>query len=848
MAKKRTTPNPDQVRAIEEKLKKIREEIDKIGVSAAAKKRNSELSQFLKDAELIEAFLSKKYYNKDMAKAIAKIASSYGSFLGKLEEIVKNNEELRETATDVLNLAEDLNSSYKIEGVLRKGILEQLKDQINLEEQYRQAVDAGKSKLADAKTLLKDKQKIYSKLTTNAVTMNTALTEVKESLGKLQSLDALVQLGNPNQIDVLKDITESMGFELGQSEETMDALLDSVKLQLKERIKITKELQNQLVSANKFRKTSEEFSQRLLGTLDLVKGITSSIPLVGSAVAEDIEQIKLATNDAIEEMIASIQRGESVAESWKSGMKSLGGIGKMVGTTLTSATGGLLLFALVLKKAFGFLTEISAGAKSITTETGLTADQGYDIYTNAIKTNLGYKNQIASLDDILSTQKEIIGAYGRFTQTDPKILIDLVEASKVFGYTTEEAGKLHAVYQDLGADDRLGAHLQIAVGQLAQANKIAPGIIAKDMVQNAEFLGTLFSGYPKEAAKATVEVYKLGYNLSQASKVMDHLFQVESSLTAQMEASVGLNRMVDLSKARQYALDGNMAEMMREITSQVGSYYEFTKLNIPQRRLLAKAAGMEVGELTRSLVIREKLSDLTDEEQAKAMGALKNLEGIENLSRDALKVEYSKALASERFNTSLGKIKSQLMVALLPLMETLASALSALAPIVSQLGNVIQGAFAPFTTILDLILFKFGDIKTLWSNLFKDKGPLGLVSVIIGSIVGGVVAIKQLMNLGKGVLTLFGTISTLFGKKKEIPSPTPSGIGTHSISEFKTGVTDAVVRGTQQMIKTSSTVVTEAMSRVGGKLISDAKVASKIISKTTPPQTAIIRENTGSME
>jgi len=59
--------------------------------------------------------------------------------------------------------------------------------------------------------------------------------------------------------------------------------------------------------------------------------------------------------------------------------------------------------------------------------------------------------------------------------------------------------------------------------------------------------------------------------------------------------------------------------------------------------LLAKAFGMEVGELQKSLYIREKLTGLSEEEQKYALDHLKTLDGVEKMSAGQLKSEISKA-------------------------------------------------------------------------------------------------------------------------------------------------------------------------------------------------------------
>jgi len=83
------------------------------------------------------------------------------------------------------------------------------------------------------------------------------------------------------------------------------------------------------------------------------------------------------------------------------------------------------------------------------------------------------------------------------------------------------------------------------------------------------------------------------------SATTESLLDFESSIEAQMEASVLLGRQLNFDRARQLALTGDQEGMMKEVLKQVGGEAEFNKMNVLQRRALAQSVGQSVENLSR---------------------------------------------------------------------------------------------------------------------------------------------------------------------------------------------------------------------------------------------------------
>ena len=82
-----------------------------------------------------------------------------------------------------------------------------------------------------------------------------------------------------------------------------------------------------------------------------------------------------------------------------------------------------------------------------------------------------------------------------------------------------------------------------------------------------------------------------------------------------MEAEVLLGKNLNLNKARELSLAGDLEGLQKEILKNVGSEAEFNAMNVVQRQALAKALGMNVADLGK-MVAGEKTSAQVQEEQA----------------------------------------------------------------------------------------------------------------------------------------------------------------------------------------------------------------------------------------
>jgi hypothetical protein len=102
------------------------------------------------------------------------------------------------------------------------------------------------------------------------------------------------------------------------------------------------------------------------------------------------------------------------------------------------------------------------------------------------------------------------------------------------------------------------------------------------------------------------------------TKITDSLLDFESSIAAEMEASLITGKQLNFNKARELALQGDIAGAAKDVMNQVGGAAEFQRMNVIQRRALAASIGVSVEEMSKLASGKLEIKDdKTDEEKLK---------------------------------------------------------------------------------------------------------------------------------------------------------------------------------------------------------------------------------------
>mgnify|MGYP003675709114 FL=1 len=246
---------------------------------------------------------------------------------------------------------------------------------------------------------------------------------------------------------------------------------------------------------------------------------------------------------------------------------------------------------------------------------------------------------------------------GDISEVSKKAIISVAKLDKKYGIAGESAAKLFNQIKLIngGSDATAAATIKFTEG-LARANNVAPGKVIADMASNTEFMAKFMKAGSMSMAETAVQAAKLGASMSAIDGMAGSILNIESSIAAEMEASVLLGRQISFDKARQLAMDGDMVGMTKAILSQVGGIAEFEKMSVIQRQALAKAAGTDLSTLQEMIGNKEKQLELGTEEEAtqgKLLGYYKDFKafGKENIGMLSTSINMLASISNTKLGT-----------------------------------------------------------------------------------------------------------------------------------------------------------------------------------------------------
>ena len=379
-----------------------------------------------------------------------------------------------------------------------------------------------------------------------------------------------------------------------------------------------------------------------------------------------------------------------------------------------------ILLTAALVASAGALSMIYDGALETRKELGVTFGEAAKLQSTINLTAMSFKLLGVTGEDVKGITDGIRQNLGGTTQPSAALVKGFTNLVATTGITGENVTTLATQMMAVGAASEEAAMAQMeSVAALARANGVAPGDILNDIASDTD----LFAGFAQDGgrnlAMAAITAKKLGLGMATVGKMTDSLLDFETSVNAQMEASMLTGRSINTDKAREMALAGDLEGMQREITSQIGSAADFEKMNVVQRKALAQAFGVSVGELGKMITNQDKINNMTESE----------------------KVQRDLIAAGLKF---VGEAMSSLL-----------SLAKAMIPVFAVLGVGIAIAFYPITlTIAGLVAL--GKLVEMVNEKFGMIG--GTLLTLVG--LAGLFAAKMAMGSSKAMESVKETIKS----------------------------------------------------------------------------------------
>jgi hypothetical protein len=270
----------------------------------------------------------------------------------------------------------------------------------------------------------------------------------------------------------------------------------------------------------------------------------------------------------------------------------------------------------------------------------------------------------------------------------------------------------------------------------AKLRKLESGIlinerkILKDVLTLNNANKLTIKGGAEGLTNAAFAAAKLGSNLKTVEGISKSLLQFEDSITSEIEAELLLGKEFNFEVARAAALFGDLETVAKEVTNQIGSAGEFSRMNVIQQEALAKTFGLQRDELADILVQQENLNKTRGAYVSLGEKTIEQLKASGNIEKGVFnRIENNTATAQDYFrvlkdNQSILEAQGQSLIQILG-DESLAS---------------LQAQDAQS---------KFNDALEKAKEIFSTLVGSGILDKLANSITDIVIGLSQ----GKGVIS-----------------------------------------------------------------------------------------------
>jgi len=388
------------------------------------------------------------------------------------------------------------------------------------------------------------------------------------------------------------------------------------------------------------------------------------------------------------------------------------------------------------------------------------------INSERLQESLGYINQQ-------------LGTNGKLSQQD---LITFTKLREQSGLTNEQLFSMQKYTMVTGGtlEDNITT-FQATSKILSYQNKVSLNTkqLMVDMGSVSNQTKLSIEGGAAGLAKAAVNAKLMGGNLEQVAAIADQLLNFESSIEAELSAELLTGKDITLEKARQAALNNDLATVASEITNQIGSAAEYSKMNRIQQEAMAKAVGMNANQLADVLVEQEAIRAVgkaLSEDEQRAFEAAKAQYGIEQASKMLKEGQLDKLVEQQsiqdRFNQTILKLKDLFIQLAEPVLQIVSPFMDLVSTILPLINVILQPVMATLRVIGSLIS---GIVKLITldingamsdlspTNLFKGFTDLTTSSKNqITSLSGTTTTGNDVISHGEG--TGYGNRTLLMGK------------------------------------------------------------------------------------
>jgi hypothetical protein len=426
------------------------------------------------------------------------------------------------------------------------------------------------------------------------------------------------------------------------------------------------------------------------------------------------------------------------------------------GTEKLLVAGEAAMMAL-LKGAF----QASSNVANLAKETGISSSSArslqFEFAAVALNTNKAFINS----QRLNQSFRDLVKETGLLSTFTGDTLVTMTTLTKQLGLGSAEASQLALLARTQSTDTE--SVLENTVQTVNAINKqnnvaISAKAVLNDIASASASIVVSLGMSPQLLAEAATEARALGLSLEGVDKIAGSLLEFETSIENELKFQMLTGKEINLDKARQLALDNDLAGLSEEIANNSGITEAFATGNRIEQQAAADALGMSRNELAQ-MVMQQQYLNLSQDDF------------IEKYGEQSYQQMQSQS-ASEKFADAMEKVQS--------IIGDMALTFS---PILDVLAAMADSAIATYT-VLGLI----GGL-----SLAKAIGSLATMAIQLGIISVESITAASALSFGLGAVAIVGAIAAIAGvasamRKKKAQS-VQDGIADSSRGPFT--ITDA---------------------------------------------------------
>jgi len=364
-------------------------------------------------------------------------------------------------------------------------------------------------------------------------------------------------------------------------------------------------------------------------------------------------------------------------------------------------------------------------------------------------------NIFVSTKGMSESLTSISAALGTNVMLSTEMLTQFTEMRTMAGFTNEELQGIAAISltTNKSMDEVTGEFMaQAKISAQQQGVLLNEKELLKSIGKVSAATTLSLGKNPGLIGEAVATTKALGMEMSKVDSIANSLLDFESSIESELSAELLINKDLNLEKARQFALNNDLAGVAREISEQAGSAAEFGAMNRIQQEALAKAVGMGREDLAQTLFVQEQLAGATGEQAIEQEAILnRRIEEVglaqaqQELAEKKIDGLKNQASMQDKLNKSVEKLKEVFISLAVPIMQLISPIIDLLIPAISSIAYLLTPVFELFNGISGILT---GNIESL-STMATILGTMAIAVGVFYTTMKGIKEVQTAVNILK---------------------------------------------------------------------------------------------------